>query len=81
MNSKQLKIRNDQVRLRFQCLVVQTENLQVVVWFLLLLPVLLQFGPLFYLLKATLIPNVYFYLFKKKKTKGKFLVHLEGGNI
>lgn len=69
MNSKQLKIRNDQVRLRFQCLVVQTENLQVVVWFLLLLPVLLQFGPLFYLLKATLIPNVYFYLFKKKKNK------------
>lgn len=57
MNSKQLKMKNDQATLRFRCLVVQMENLQVVVWFLLLLPGLLQFGPLFYLLKAKFILN------------------------
>lgn len=57
MNSKQLKMRNDQERLRFQCLIVQTENLQVDVQFLMLLLALLQFGPLFYLLKAKFMPS------------------------
>lgn len=37
MNNEQLKMRNDQAALRFQRL-AQTENFQVVVWFLLLLP-------------------------------------------
>lgn len=56
MNSEQLKMWNDQAALRFQCL-VQTENPQVVVWFLLLLPGLFQFVPLPYLLKAKFILN------------------------
>lgn len=56
MSSEQLKMKNDQAALRFQCL-VQTENLQVVVWFLLLLPGLFQFVPLLYLLKAKFILN------------------------
>lgn len=34
MNTEQLKMKNDQAALRFQCL-VQTENLQAVLWLLL----------------------------------------------
>lgn len=53
MNNEQLKMRHDQAALSL----VQTENFQVVVWFLLLLPGLLQFVPLLYLLKAKVILN------------------------
>lgn len=56
MNNEQLKMKNDQAAVGFQWL-IQTENLQAVVWFLLLLPGLFQFVPLHYLLKAKFIPN------------------------
>lgn len=56
MSSEQLKMKNDQAALRFQYL-VQTENLQVVVWFLLLLPGLFQFVTLLYLLKGKIHPK------------------------